>query len=53
MVRNRMLVPTGQSVIFFWMVRPLAMAIDSSVMEGPIRAVAPFATKARAADSAA
>ena len=37
MVRSRMLVPVGQMVIFFWMVRPLAMAIDSGVIDGPIR----------------
>ena len=29
-VRSRMLVPTGQIVTRFWMVTPLAMAIDSS-----------------------
>ena len=41
-VRRRMLVPTGQMVTFFWMVRPLAMAIDSGVIDGPIRRDAPL-----------
>jgi hypothetical protein len=48
-----MLVPVGHKVILFWMVRPLAMAIDSGVMDGPMMAEAPLATSARAAESAA
>ncbi len=53
MVRSRMLVPVGQMGIFFWMVRPLAIAIDSGVIDGPIRHEAPWSTSVRAADSAA
>ena len=34
--RMRMLVPVGQMVIFFWIVRPLAIASDSGVVDGPI-----------------
>jgi hypothetical protein len=41
MVRSRMLVPTGQMVTRLRMVRPLAMAMDSGVMAGPIRQEAP------------
>jgi hypothetical protein len=48
-----MAVPVGHKVTFFWMVRPLATAIDSGVIDGPTMAEAPLATRARAADSAA
>src|SRR5215472_5967259 len=53
MVRSRMLVPVGQMVTRLRMVTPLAMAIDSGVMEGPIRQEAPWSTRLRAADRAA
>ena len=49
----RMLVPVGQMVIFFWIVRPLAIAIDSGVVDGPIMQAAPWSARLRAADSAA
>ena len=53
MVRSRMLVPTGQMVTRLRMVRPLAMAMDSGVMAGPIRQEAPWSTRLRAAERAA
>ncbi len=41
MVRSFMLVPVGQIVTFFWIVRPFAMAMLSGVIDGPIRQAAP------------
>src|SRR5258708_7293942 len=53
MVRSLTLVAVGHSVIFLAIVTPLAMAIDSGVVAGPIMQEAPLSARLRAADCAA